>query len=604
LVWLTTKEVAELLQVNERTVRRNIEKYEYRHIDGAGGKSGLKYEIALPSLSQAAQDRYHGKEREQQDILHYTGKQRDEANEKAWIVVQYHQSSLSPDKFVEKFNTENPSEDAITKSKLFRWQRKYKSGDVAGLIDQRGGHNRGQDTIPDEAWECFYALYMTQQKRSIKLCYDLIKPSFQNIPSASAFERKVRQIPLYAILYYREGSKAFKDALPSMERSKLDIESNDIWFSDHHLADVFVKSADGQKAIRPWLTVFFDARSNKVMSFVARNADPNATVVKQCFRIGAEQHGIPNEVYFDNGKDYRSKYFSRDYPMSLGNQLNIGMIYATKYHGQAKTVERFFGTFTNRFSRRFQTYTGCNAKIRPECMQTSDKEILKLAPSLTEYIKMLAAYIQEYNNTPSKGRDLDGKCPDQVYFENLKTKRVISDCDALRLLCGNSEERTVHKNGISIKNNNYYHELLASHVGERVIVVYDPDNIDKINVFDVDIRAICVAVAKIRTPFRHTTEEDYIRAAKEKKAARAVYKRYKPAREMDIHSIIAKNQSMEKTYSETGEPLVIEQIAPQATQNTEVLRNTDQPASARRIRDEDSASAMLLEYYQKQAQGG
>lgn len=109
-----------------------------------------------------------------------------------------------------------------------------------------------------------------------------------------------------------------------------------------------------------------------------------------------EQNGVLNEVYFDNGKDYRSKSFCKNDPMSLVNQLGIGRIYATPYHGQAKTVKRFFGTFTNRFSRRFKTYTGCNAKIRPECTQVSNQEIVAQAPTMDEFVKLLSAYITEY----------------------------------------------------------------------------------------------------------------------------------------------------------------------------------------------------------------
>lgn len=92
---------------------------------------------------------------------------------------------------------------------------------------------------------------MTQQKRGVRLCYDMTKLEYPNIPSYKAFERKVKTIPDLAILRCREGLKAFTDALPYMERSKLDIASNDIWFSDHHLVDVFVKSADGTTVIRP-----------------------------------------------------------------------------------------------------------------------------------------------------------------------------------------------------------------------------------------------------------------------------------------------------------------------------------------------------------------
>ena len=347
---------------------------------------------------------------------------------------------------------------------------------------------------------------------------------------------------------------------------------------------------------------FFDARSNKVISFIVREADPNATVVKQCFRQGVELHGVPGEVYFDNGKDYRSKSFSRDYPLSLVNQIGIGCVYATPYHGQAKTVERFFRTFTDRFSRRFNTYTGSNAKIRPECMQIPNKDILPQAPTLEEFQNLLSSYISEYNNTPSRGIDLGGKCPNEVFYSNLHTKRVISNLDALRILCGNFEERVVHKNGVSIKNNTYYHERLAHHVGEKVTVAFDPADIDTINIFDMENRAICSAYAKIRTMFRHTSEEDYNKAAKEKKQARAAIRKYKPTRDMDIHSIIARNQVMERDFSQTGNVSTLEQFSPKAAMNVEILEASLQSVGTRRLReDEESISETLLRAYQKQA---
>ena len=474
MTWLTVREAAFFCGVTDSAIKKATQqnRYQHRYVNGKG-RGGKQLRIALESLPEKAQALYRGEVPPPVDILQFTSKQRDGANAKAWVVEQYHHKGLSPDDFVSWFNSNNPTEDAITKSKLFRWQHKYQGKDVAGLIDRRRGHNRGKDTIPENAWELFYSLYMTQQQRGVRLCYDMTKLEYPDIPSYKAFERKIKTIPMYAILRYREGLKAFTDVLPYMERSKLDIASNDIWFSDHHLVDVFVKSADGTRVIRPWLTVFFDARSNRVVSFLVRNADPNATAVKKCFRLSVEQNGVPNEVYFDNGKDYRSSSFNKDYPMSLVNQLGVGTIYATPYHGAAKTVERFFGTFTNRFSRRFKTYTGCNAKIRPEEMQIPNKEILSLAPTLDDFIAQLSAYIDEYNQTPNSGIDMDNKCPDQVYAENLAVKRIVSDHDALRLLCGNTAERVVNKSGVSIKNNHYYNDALLPHIGERVMVVYE-----------------------------------------------------------------------------------------------------------------------------------
>ncbi len=287
-------------------------------------------------------------------------------------------------------------------------------------------------------------------------------------------------------------------------------------------------------AVRLWLTVFFDARSNKVVSALIRDADPNTTAIKQCFRQGVERYGVPNEVDFDNGKDYKSKYFSRDYPYSLVNALGINAIYATPYHGQAKTCERFFGTMEMQFGRMWPTYCGKDAKQRPECMRISNAKIAEIAPAKADFIAAFDDWLEkEYHKAPSRGQDMDGKAPDQVYAENLKIRRVVSDHDALRILCGNIAERTVQKNGISLLNNFYYNDTLLRYVGQKVVALYDPANIDEMAIFDTDHNFICKAAAKLISPFRHTTEEAYIEAAKQKRAARKIARGLCPCAQHD-----------------------------------------------------------------------
>lgn len=601
MTWLTVKEIATMCQIDESTVKKAVkqDKCQYRYVKGIG-RGGKSLRIAVESIPWKIAEVC--KEATQQSILQYTGKQQENANYHALIVDMYQKSGLSPAEYVEKFNAENPPEDEITVSQLFRWQRQFKNGGVAGLIDQRGGHNKGQSSISEDVWQYFYNCYMTQQQRSIKLCYDLTVRQFgKNIPSVSAFERKVKKIPQYAIIQYRFGEKALRDMFPSMERCRDDISSNSIWCSDHHLIDNFVRSEDGKKAVRLWLTVFHDMKSNKIVSYLVRNADPNATAVKKCFRLGVEQFGIPDAVYFDNGKDYRSKYFSRDYPMSLVNQLGFNIIYATPYHGQAKPTERFFLTFENRFSKLFPTYAGCNAKKRPECMQTAEKNIIKAAPDFKEYIGYLEQYINEYNNTPSKAEGLNNQCPNKVYFDNLEVKREIKDHHALRILCGTVEERVVHKNGITIKGRTYRSEYLIPYLKEKVYAIIDPDNMDEVNVFDMDNKAICVATATVRTMFRHTTEDDYRRAEKEKKAVRAFNKKYQPTREYTVQELIGKHQFEELQYEQSREKTVVEQINPQITANANRLNETQK---IKRIPKDDNIANSLCDYYAAQRKIG
>lgn len=593
MTWLKVKEVAELLGVTERTVQNSAQKnkYEYRPVKGKG-RGGKQIEIALESLPQEAQNKYNNVQEEvaYKEVTQFTGKQREEANFKALIVEQYKRSQLSPDDFVKDFNERNPN-SVITKSQLFRWQRKYKSGDVADLIDMRGGHNRGQITIPPDAWEYFYALYMTLQKRSVQRCWELTRLEYPNIPTVSTFERNLTTIPKLVMIYYREGEKAFNDALVSMGRSREDIASNDIWFSDHHLVDVAVINNRG-KVFRPWLTVFFDARASKVISFIVRDKSADATVIKQCLRLGIEKYGVPKELYFDNGKDYREKSFNADFPISLVKQLGINMIYATPYHGQAKTVERFFGTMEDRFCKLLPTYLGKDAKQRPEDMRVTFDKLKDKAPTMEQFVKALENYFVEYNNTSSGGIDMNGKCPEQVYYENLHTKTEVRDKSILRILCGTFDERIVQKNGVQYQGRFYYHTELLAHQGEKVIINADPYNMDELNIFDTDMRAICKAPAKVRTPFRHTTQEQIREAMKEKKEARKMVQRYAPTRELDTMSIIARNQLLEKQYEENAETKVIENINPALSENSKILNASTR---TRRTSAEESVTDALMQ---------
>ncbi|MFV0344127.1 MAG: hypothetical protein ACK5JH_14780 [Anaerocolumna sp.] len=204
MTWLKIKEAAEILGITERGVRkaaRQQNKYEYRHVEGKG-RGGIQIEIALESLPQEEQNKYNNVTEEitYKEITQFTGKQREEANFKALIIEQYQRSKLSSDDFVKVFNERNP-DTVISKAQLFRWQRKYKCGGVADLIDMRGGHNRGRITIPPEAWEYFYSLYMTLQKRSVQRCWELTKREYPNIPTVSAFERNLTTIPKLAMIY-------------------------------------------------------------------------------------------------------------------------------------------------------------------------------------------------------------------------------------------------------------------------------------------------------------------------------------------------------------------------------------------------------------------
>lgn len=602
---LTVKEVSEILNISERAVRKNClsGKYDCVYVNGRGGNSGKNILISLESLPQEAQDRYNGVNVGQEPELlieRYSLTQIKEAEYKASIVLDFQRSGTSAEKFIQDFNARNG--ENFTNKQLYKWQKKYRNGGIEALIDTRGGYNKGACSISENAWDMFYMLYMTPQKRGIKWCYDKVKLAFPDVPSVSAFKRKVRTIPEYAILKYRTGTKAFNDALPHMIRDKSDVMSNDIWCSDHHRADVFVKNSTGH-VIRPWITVFTDIRSTKIMSFIVREADPNTTVVKKCLRLGIEKYGVPNEIYTDNGKDYKAKELSEEYPLSVMNVLGIGKVTATPYHGQAKPVERFFRTLEERFGKMFYSYAGNDAKKRPEHMQKTNKVLDKDKdiPSLEFYIEKLTEYISEYNNTAHYGEGMDGRTPNQVYSENITEIREIGDSNALRLLFGKTVERTVQKNGIAMYNNTFTNNdgKLIPYYDKKVMVTYDPDDLETVYIFDAEYNYICSASAKLKTPFRSCNEEDYIRAGKEKRAVRQFAKKYKPKQYKNTFDLIAEYQLEELQYKEEQSPDV--PVRKVATSYSDEIEKTFEDKQQEKARNQSIMDDIMFDYYKKNA---
>ena len=67
-VFLAVDEVANLLNVSRQAIQKNLRagKYITRQVAAKGGRNGLKYEIALTSLSEDAQHRYHEQDFNQQ----------------------------------------------------------------------------------------------------------------------------------------------------------------------------------------------------------------------------------------------------------------------------------------------------------------------------------------------------------------------------------------------------------------------------------------------------------------------------------------------------------------------------------------------------------
>lgn len=301
MVWLTTKEAAHLEQVEQRTIRRNIDNYDYRCINGVGGRNGTRYLISLDSLSPAAQSRYHHQtvtepqDKAAAELAALTEASRNDVFFKLGVVRRYQEFKETYPKvdkmvaFLRMYNEEH-TERPLSRRQLNHWETLYNREGVTGLIDRRGTWNKGVSSIPEEVAEVFRAYWMQEKGTrkggpSVESCYRLTQLNFPGVelPSVSTFARYAQSIPYLSKVLAREGDKAFKDKCePYMPFDYRSICTNELWTADNHVFDLWVKDETG-RVFRPWIIGWMDKRSRYIVGYLLIDHDPNSDAVADAF---------------------------------------------------------------------------------------------------------------------------------------------------------------------------------------------------------------------------------------------------------------------------------------------------------------------------------
>ena len=370
-------------------------------------------------------------------------------------------------------------------------------------------------------------LWLGLRRLKLTVCHEIacLKAAEQGweIRSRKTCERAIAKIPKAVALKLRFGEEAFvNEAEPYIERDYTTLRSNEIWCGDHHRFDVMV-NADG-KIDRPWLTAWQDMRSRKIVGWRIFAHDPNSDTILQALKDGCLNHGVPESVYIDNGKDYdarsltgltkkerreasRQKVEFTPDPASVFPALDIKVIHCWIYHGQSKPIERFFGTVETR-TPVWPTYCGKDVLSKPEDLQ---KQIDRgNAPTLEEFSEWFSAWVNSWNASHEhSGQGMNGQTPDAVFSANLSSKRT-APAELLEvLMLPRSKPVTVGQNGVTLDGLRYgsHEPALFPHQREKVTLAFDHDDRSRVMVFDAQGKFICVATANEQLPANATSQE-------------------------------------------------------------------------------------------------
>ena len=123
-------------------------------------------------------------------------------------------------------------------------------------------------------------------------------------------------------------------------------------------------------------------------------------------------------------------------------------------------------------------------------------------PLLSEVRELFENYVEGiYNEKESSGMGMNGKCPNDVYEENLIRKRTATQEELNIMLMRTVRLQKVTRNGVMLKFGStildYWDEYLLEHYeGQKVFVRYDIDDLSTVRIDDEQGRFICTAKYK------------------------------------------------------------------------------------------------------------
>jgi putative transposase len=522
-VWLSASEVADLTGVPFRTIHQWIScgRLVYKIESGRPGRGGKQYRIALSCLDRDAQLRWHQLHPESApaatvppadaalQLIRIRDRYGDDELEKAVARAEAVRTSVSlrgheRSQYMEYI----AAQLGVSPRTAYRLSAEYKKEGLVAMIDgtkMREGTGYGSKILPEEAMKFIQGLYLQPHKPTGLKCYrtyqEIAKAKGWPVPSKATFYRILSDLPRTVVVMGREGERRWEHTqMPKGKRTKKGMFRNQVWVGDHHQLDFWCEY--NGRPVRAWLTAFWDFATNcfvgTAFSIHPSSGSIAAAMASAIFpKDGLPFVGLPQTIYIDNGKDYRSarisgqsrKFKAPDYDPAVKGFCDIMEIEATYCRVMSpwsKPVERAFGLVKD-WSREQCAYCGASPEDRPEHVTTPWVKKMCAAGRLPKFEDLPAMFYEWYQRTylnlPSTA--LGGKTPLQAYLDTPPARADVPDQHVAFLLFGKGGEAAVHPQGIRKFGPEFWFWApeLAKYVGRKVTVRYDPTRAGELYVF-------------------------------------------------------------------------------------------------------------------------
>ncbi|ABB40144.1 Transposase-like Mu [Oleidesulfovibrio alaskensis G20] len=403
--------------------------------------------------------------------------------------------------------------DKVSWKSIERWKVQIqREGSAAALVDRRGGANAERMAMTESHAELLLSAVLRPNHPSIsgaiRMASAAMKARGLEVPAERTMRRFLDQWKATNFgtwVYTREGKKAWNDkAAFFIDRDYSLIEVGDILVADGHVLNFETLNPWTGKPQRMELVLWYDMASNCPVGWEIMPTE-NTQAIASAFRRAVLTLGkYPLIAYLDNGRAFRSKYFNGvDFRQTgiagLFQELSVHTIFAWPYHGQSKTVERFFGTLHD-LEQWVPSYVGRDIESKPPRLNRGELLHRKVwdasgcrALTMEETHVAVARWVDQYINRPQRGH-LNGRCPAEVFMAGRGSG---VDEAKLRHLMMAKEVRKLSREGIRIFGERYYAPELYSRT-HAVQVRYDIGDLSSLLVYSEDGKHFICEAHKVR----------------------------------------------------------------------------------------------------------
>src|SRR5574344_1224389 len=546
--WLDFETIAALKKISNRAVRLSLKrknsdgtnKYNYQTATVRGGSA---YKIQLASIEEEFQIKYikeyydnltlvdnkielHNFQPKLEKII--SEFQRKKALAKYDLIKFWENyrknkkhnnipNKNSDKMFLESYNTGllYPEIFAVLNTigigSLYSWKNVIdKNSDWTALVgNYKYSSNKVYRTkLKEEEITVFLKILLSPNKFSIGKAIGLTRhileeKGFENTPKEVTFRRYAKW---YKSANYdkwvlaREGAKALKDRVePYIVRDTSVLESGQVLIADGHTLNFQVLNPFTGKPCRASLFGFLQdipggpARCDSMLQECTQSI---ASALRNAI---LNLDHVPDFVYQDNGRAFKSKFFNGDKKFEeLGftgiyQKLGIKPVYAVPYNARAKVIERFFLDFQEGFEKLMPSYIGTSIENKPAYMKRNEKlhtalhEKNHFIPTIEQAMGLINEWLKYKHAQPCT--NVEGKTIQEVINDVEKQNINEKDLDDLMLA---QEVKHIGRNGIRFLKADYFDEALYGIKGQSIIK-YSLFDLSSIKVYSIKGEFICRA---------------------------------------------------------------------------------------------------------------